>query len=193
MSLTRIGFVVVALVAGIAVIYALYRAFDERSAPPILIEDASATLPVVVEMRGEIEVPGVYELAPGARLQDAIAAAGGMTVEADLSMVNLARRLRDGELIVILALPAPGSTPLVPLTEADDVAQIEQSRVRININTATAEELEALPAVGEVIAARIVAYREQYGPFRSVDDLIHVKGISDRAIDAMRELVTTGP
>ena len=193
MSLTRIGFVVVALVAGIAVVYALYQAFDERSAPPILIEDAAATLPVVVEMRGEIEVPGVYELAPGARLQDAIAAAGGMTEDADLSMVNLARRLRDGELIVILALPAPGSTPLVPLTEADDAAQIEQSRVRININTATAEELEALPAVGEVIATRIIAYREQNGPFRSVDDLIHVEGISDRAIDAMRELVTTGP
>ena len=193
MSLTRIGFVVVALVAGIAVIYALYQAFDERSAPPILIEDASATLPVVVEMRGEIEVPGVYELAPGARLQDAIAVAGGMTVEADLSMVNLARRLRDGELIVILALPAPGGTPLVPLTDANDVDQLDQSRVRININTATAEELEALPAVGEVIATRIVAYREQYGPFRSVDDLIHVEGISDRAIDAVRELVTTGP
>ena len=55
----------------------------------------------------------------------------------------------------------------------------------------TAEELEALPEVGEVIAGRIVAYREQNGPFRSVDDLIHVEGISDRAIDRIRELVTT--
>ena len=193
MSVTRIGLVVAALVAGIAVVYALYQAFDERSAPPIVIEDAAATLPVVVEMRGEIEAPGVYELAPEARLQDALAAAGGLTEEADLSTVNLARRLRDGELIVILALPVPGSTPMLPLSEAGDAADVDESRARININTATAEELEALPGVGEVIATRIVAYREQNGPFRSVDDLIHVEGIADRAIDDMRELVTTGP
>jgi competence protein ComEA len=193
MSVTRIGLVVAVLVAGIAVVFALFQAFDERSAPPIVIEDAAATLPVVVEMRGAIEAPGVYELAPGARLQDALAAAGGLTEEADLSTVNLARRLRDGELIVILALPVPGSTPTLPPPDAGDAADVKESRVRININTATAEELEALPGVGEVIATRIVAYREQNGPFRSVDDLIHVEGIADRAIDDMRELVTTGP
>jgi competence protein ComEA len=192
-GVTRIGLVVVALVAGIAVVFALYQAFDQRSGPPIVIEDAAATLPLVVEMRGEIEDPGVYELSPGARLQDAITAAGGLTEKADLSTVNLARRLRDGELIAILALPVPGSTPMVPLPGAADDGRADQSRVRININTATAAELEALPGVGEVIAARIVAYREESGPFRSVDDLINVEGISDRAIDKIRELVTTGP
>jgi competence protein ComEA len=192
MSVTRIGLAVVALVAGIAVVNTLYRAFDERSAPPIVIEDATATLPVIVEMRGEIETPGVYELSPGARLQDAITAAGGLTEEADLSTVNLARRLRDGELIVIVPQPVPGSTPRVPLAGAGDAATADESRVRININTATSEELEALPGVGEVIAKRIIEYREQHGPYRSVDDLIHVEGISDRAIDGIRELVTTG-
>jgi competence protein ComEA len=193
MSLTRIGLAVVALVAGIAVVYALFQALDERSAPPIVIEDAAATLPVVVEVRGEVEAPGVYELLPGARLQDAITAAGGMDAEADLSTVNLARRLRDGELVLIPALPAPGSTPMVSGARAGDAANGDDPRVRININTASAEELEALPGVGEVIAARITAYREQHGPFRSVDDLIHVEGISDRAIDEFRGLVTTGP
>jgi competence protein ComEA len=193
MSVTRIGLAVAALIASIAAVYALYQAIDERSAPPIVIEDAAATLPVVVEMRGEIAAPGVYELSPGARLQDAIVAAGGLTEEADLSTVNLARRLRDGELIMILALPIPGSTPMVPLADAGQAAQSDESRVRININTATAQELEALPGVGEVIATRIVAYREQNGPFRSADDLIHVEGISDRAIDNIRELVTTVP
>src|SRR5215211_2805864 len=118
MSVTRIALAVVALVAGIAFVYVLYQALDERSAPPIVIEDAAATLPVIVEMRGEIEAPGVYELSPGARLQGAIEAAGGLTEEADLSTVNLARRLRDGELIVILALPVPGSTPIVPSADA---------------------------------------------------------------------------
>jgi competence protein ComEA len=190
-SVTRIGLAVIALVAGVAVIYALYQALDQRSAPPIIIEDAAATLPVVVELRGGVEAPGVYELSPGARLQDAFAAAGGLTEEADLSTVNLARRLRDGELIVIPVLPVPGSTPTVRSTDTHDAATADGSLAKVNINTATTRELEALPGVGEVIAARIVAYREQNGPFRSVDDLIHVEGLSDRAIDEIRELVTT--
>lgn len=193
MSVTRIGLAVVGLVAAVAVVYALFQALDERSAPPIVIEDAAANLPVVVEVRGEVEAPGVYEVSPGARLQDAIAAAGGLTRDADLSTVNLARRLRDGESIVILARPAPGSTPTVPIAGAGDAGESEDPRVRININAATAEELEALPEVGDVTAARIIAYREQHGPFRAVDDLIHVQGISDRTIDAFRDLVTTGP
>ena len=193
MSVTRIGLAVVALVAAVAVVYAVFQALDERSAPPIIIEDASANLPVVVEVRGEVAAPGVYALSPGARLQDAIAAAGGLSEEADLSTVNLARRLRDGELIVILALPVPGSTPVLRTGGADVAQAAEDSQARININTATAEELEALPSIGEVIATRIIEYREQNGPFRSVDDLIHVQGISDETIDEFRHLVTTSP
>jgi competence protein ComEA len=192
MSVTRIGLAVVALVAAVAVVYALFQAMDERAAPPIVIEDAAATLPVVVEIRGEVAAPGVYELPPGARLQDAIVAAGGLTEDADLSTVNLARRLRDGELLVMLARPVPGSTPIVS-TAGPGADGAQDARVKININTATADELEALPEIGAVTAARIVAYREEHGPFRAVDDLIHVQGISDRTIDGFRELVTTGP
>jgi competence protein ComEA len=192
MSVTRIGLAVVALVAAVAAVYAIFQALDDRSAPAILIEDAEANLPVVVEVRGEVEAPGVYELSPGARLQDAIAAADGLSKEADLSTVNLARRLRDGELVVILAVPPSGSTPVLS-TQAIDDATVEGPQVRVNINTATAEELEALPSIGEVIAERIIAYRDQNGPFRSVDDLIHVQGISDETIDEFRDLVTTSP
>jgi competence protein ComEA len=193
MSVTRIGLAVVAIVAAVAAVYAIFQALDERSAPPILIEDAAANLPLVVEVRGEVKAPGVVSLSPGARIQDAIAAVGGLSNDADLSTVNLARRLRDGELVVILALPAPGSTPVLPSVGIDDAVPAEDPRARININSATAEELEALPSIGEVIAARIIAYREQNGPFRSVDDLIHVEGISDRTIDEIRNLVTVGP
>jgi competence protein ComEA len=193
MSVTRIGLAIVGLVTAVAVVYALFQALDERSAPPIVIEDVAAILPVVVEVRGQVEAPGVYDLPPGARLQDAIAAAGGLTKDADLSAVNLARRLRDGELVVIPAPSAPGSTPDIPTAGSVNAAATDDPRERININTGTADALEALPGVGEVTAARIIAYREQYGPFRSVDDLIHVQGISDRTIDGFRELVTTEP
>jgi competence protein ComEA len=193
MSVTRIGLAVVALVAAVAAVYTIFQALDERSAPPILIEDAAANLPVVVEVRGEVEAPGVFALSPGARLQDAIAAAGGLSKGADLSTLNLARRLRDGELVVILAVPLPGSTPVLSTQGIDDATAAEGPRAGININTATAEELEALPGIGEVIAERIIAYREQNGPYRSVDDLIHVQGISDETIDEFRDLVTTSP
>ena len=193
MSVTRIGLAVVGLVAAVAAVYAIFQALDERSAPPIVIEDAAANLPLVVEVRGEVEAPGVFTLSPGARLQDAIAAAGGLSEEADLSTVNLARRLRDGELVVILALPVPGSTPVLPMDGIDNAIAAEEPRARININTATAEELEGLPGIGEVIAARIIGYREENGPFRSVDDLIHVQGISGETIDEFRDLVTTSP
>src|SRR3954468_19107391 len=166
MSVTRIGLAVVALVAAVAAVYAIFQALDERSAPPIVIEDAAASLPIVVEIRGEVEAPGVVTLSPGARLQDAIAAAGGLSKDADLTTLNLARRLRDGELVVILPLPALGSTPVLPVDKVDGVVPAEGPQARININTAPTEELESLPGVGEVIAGRIIAYREQNGPFR---------------------------
>ena len=193
-SVTRIGLVVVALVAGIAVVFALYQAFDQRSAPPIVIEDAAATLPVVVEMRGEIEAPGVYELSPGARLQDAIAAAGGLTERSGPldgeSRAQAPRRRVDRD-------PCPSSSGQHTDGPFGWRRRCRRGRTsRASGSTSTRrppQELEALPGVGEVIAARIVAYREQTGPFRSVDDLIHVEGISDRAIDKIRELVTTGP
>jgi competence protein ComEA len=193
MSVTRIGLAMVALVAAVAAVYAIFQALDERSAPPIVIEDAAANLPVVVEIRGAVEAPGVVALSPGARLQDAITAAGGLSQDADLSTVNLARRLRDGELVVILALPALGGTPAHPVDVVDDANPADGPPARININTATGEELEALPSIGEVIAARIIAYREQNGPFRTVDDLIHIQGVSDRTIDEIRDMVTTSP
>ncbi len=193
MSVTRIGLAVVAIVAAVAAVYAIFQALDERSAPPILIEDAAANLPLVVEVRGEVKAPGVVSLSPGARNKDANAAAGGFYKYADHSNVKNAPRLRHRELVVILALPAPGSTPVLPAVGVEDAVPAEDPQASININSATAEELEALPSIGEVIAARIIAYREQNGAFRSVDDLIHVEGVSDRTIDDIRNLVTVGP
>jgi competence protein ComEA len=188
-GVARIGLVLVALIAAVAAVFALYRAWDDRSAPPIVITDAAATRPIVVDLRGEVATPGVYELPPEARVHDAIEAGGGLTDAADLSTINLARRLRDGEVVVIAALPSAGQTPAAAPVATESAG----APARININTATAEELEALPGVGEVTAGRIVAFREEHGPYRSVDDLIHVSGISTRTIDGLRDLATVGP
>lgn len=193
MSLTRVGLSIVAVAAAVAAVYALFQAFDARTAPPIIIEDAAGLRPVVVDVRGAVETPGVYELPPGARAQDAILAAGGLSPEADLSTVNLARRLRDEEVVVILEIPDAGDAPGTAVIDGFDGSGSGDIPVRMNINTATVSELDLLPGVGEVIAERIVSFREENGPFRSVDDLIHVEGVSDRTIDGFRDQVTVGP
>ncbi len=193
MSLTRVGLSIGAVVAAVVAVYALFQAFDGRTAPPIVIEDAAGLRPVVVDVRGAVEAPGVYELPPGARLQDAIVAAGGLSPGADLSTINLARRVRDEEVVVVLDTPDPGDASGTAVVDGLDGSGSGDIPVRMNINTATVSELDLLPGVGEVIAERIVSFREENGPFRSVDDLIHVEGVSDRTIDGFRDQVTVGP
>ena len=193
MSLTRVGLLIVAIAAGLVAIYAVFQAFDARTAPPIVIEDAAGLQPVVIDIRGAVSAPGVYELAPGARMQDAIGAAGGLSPTADLSTVNLARRIRDEEVVTILHLPQPGSSPEAAPTDGPEDPPPADASVRININTATIAELDVLPDVGAVTAERIVRFREENGPYRSIDDLIHVDGISNRTIDGFRDQITVGP
>ncbi len=189
MSVARVGLVLVALIAAVGAGFALFRAWDDRAAPPIVISDAAVTRPLVIDLRGEVSRPGVYELPPEARVQDAIEAGDGLTQAADLATINLARRLRDGEVVVIAAVPSREQAP----TAVAIVAEPASGVARININTASAIELEALPGVGEVTAGRIVAFREEHGPYRSIDDLIHVTGISTRTIEGLRDLATVGP
>ena len=191
MTLARVGLIVLAIVAGVAVVFAVFRGIDERAAPPIVIEDGDALIPIVVDVRGAVVNPGVYELPPEARLQDAVDAAGGLTDEADRSTVNLTRRMRDSELVTLASVPQPG-TPVAP-DEAPRPTMAALDEGLINLNTASQKELELLPEIGEVTALRIIDYRETNGPFRSVDDLIHIKGISTQKIDRLRNLVTTAP
>jgi competence protein ComEA len=189
-GLTRVGLIVIALIAAVVAIYAIFQAIDERSAPPILIEDATTTIPVMVDVRGAVVRPGVYELPGGARLQDAVNAAGGLSPDADLSTINLARRLRDGEVLVIASLTLAANSE--PAADGESSAS-QGSQLQINLNTASISELDLLPGIGEVTAQRIIDFREQNGPYRSVDDLVHVQGISTRTIEDLRGLVTVGP
>jgi competence protein ComEA len=191
--MARIGLAILALVLAVAGVYAAFRAYDQRSAPPIVIADASVSQPVTVDVRGAVTAPGVYALPAGARVQDALDAAGGLTAAADLSTINLARRLRDGEVLVIVALPTGGDTPAAGGTVGgtDTVGSVAPGKV--NINTATQAELESLPGIGKVTAQKIIAFREANGPFHSVDDLVQINGISTRMVDTLRDLVTTGP
>lgn len=152
------------------------------SGPP-----TTAVGPLVVHVAGGVVSPGVYELPPGARVADAVAAAGGPVAGVDPDTVNLAAPLLDGDRI---ALPRPGEAgPAVPVGGISHGADGDAA-APVNVNTASAAELDALPGVGPATAAAIVDHRLAHGPFASVDDLEAVRGIGPAKLDALRTLVT---
>ena len=129
---------------------------------------------VVVHVAGAVSSPGVYTLPADSRVDDAVRAAGA-TADADLSQLNLAQKLADGQKITV---PAAGEPP-APVDNAAP-SDSSQSGALININTATQEELETLPSIGEVRAQAIIAYREEHGGFRTTDELMEVSGIGEK-------------
>lgn len=151
---------------------------DAEAAPgPFRIDEPGSGATVVVHVVGEVAEPGVIELDSGARVADAIDAAGGVEPEADLAGLNLARVLVDGEQVVV---PQVGQVTENP---ADG---------RIDINAADGVALQTLPGIGEVLAQRIVTWREQNGRFGSVEELTQVSGIGPAVLDSVRDLVVVG-
>ena len=155
------------------------------TAQPRAAPTAAATPAVlVVHVAGWVKAPGVYELPDGSRVTDAIDAAGGARHGADLSALNLAAPLTDGQQ-VLLARGAAIGTPA-----ATAPATVESATTLINLNSATADQLETLPGIGEVLASTIVQYREEHGPFTSVEQLVDVSGIGEVTLEELRDLVT---
>lgn len=135
--------------------------------------------PVRIHVAGAVVSPGVYPLPAGAIVAEAIAAAGGARPGADLDALNLAAPIGDNDQVYV---PMAG-TPL----PTDPAAHREGAVV--NLNTATPTELEALPGIGPTLANAIVSYRDQNGPFQSVEELVHVPGIGPTRLAQLRELV----
>jgi competence protein ComEA len=148
------------------------------------IEQSPAVL--IVHVAGWVRRPGVYELQDGDRVIDAIEAAGGPRKGAELAGLNLAALLTDAQQVLVPRAAPAG--PAVPAAPADGTSGATPQLV--NLNTATPEELETLPGIGEVLAGAIVAYREEHGPFTSVDQLIDVSGIGEVTLEEIRDLVT---
>jgi competence protein ComEA len=131
-----------------------------------------------VHVVGEVQSPGMYQLPIGARLVDAVFAAGGLTEEADNSSVNLARELTDGEQIIVFSISQEG-----------EVAGTTASGL-VSLNRAGDKELEELPGIGPALAGRIIAWREANGGFKSVQDLLKVSGIGESLLAGVVDLVT---
>ncbi|MCD6023005.1 MAG: ComEA family DNA-binding protein [Actinomycetia bacterium] len=180
--------VLVAVLGGAGLWYA-------RSLPkPVTIAQAGSGAPVgsvspspavtlIVDVAGEVKQPGVYEFTEGDRVIDAIERAGGQLPRADLSLLNLAAPLTDGTQILVPKSGPPGA--VVP-----GGGTTGSSTGLININSASATELETLSGIGEVLAATIIEYREQNGPFATVEELMDVSGIGPATLEEIRDQVT---
>ena len=144
---------------------------------------------VTVDVKGAVVNPGVYTLKAGARVTDVIQEAGGMTEDADAKSVNLAASLSDEEVIYVankdenVSVLDQTSTGQV----SDKGGQAVSKDGKINLNTATSEQLQTISGIGAKRAEDIIAYRESHGGFQSVDDLKNVSGIGDKTLDKIRE------
>jgi competence protein ComEA len=140
-----------------------------------------------VAVGGKVRKPGLVELPPGARVADALRAAGGASPGVDVAPLNLARKVADGELIMVGATLPPGAAPTAP---AGPAAPGQPGAGLVNLNTATVADLDTLPGVGPVLAQRILEARDARGGFRAVSDLREVSGIGTARYEQLKDLVT---
>lgn len=160
---------------------------DPGLAPPAPTASPSAG-PVTVHVAGAVDRPGVVELAPGARVADALDAAGGPTGGAEIARLNLARPLADGEQIHVPVAGEPAPSPAASASGSAGAAA-EDGDERIDLNQAGPDELEELPGIGPTLAERIVEHREEHGPFGEVGQLRDVSGIGERTLQDLAEHV----
>ena len=150
--------------------------------------EESTTLEAVifVDIKGEVKKPGVYQMNVGDRVKDALEAAGGLTEEADSQKVNLAKRLEDQMVIVVAKVGEEAEE--IPAGETRKEATKEG---KVNINTATVEELKTLKGVGEKKAEAIIEYRKKNGSFKTKEDLMKVRGIGKKLFESFEERIVT--
>jgi competence protein ComEA len=146
------------------------------------VEEDTYPEEIVVHISGLVHNPGVVKLEPGARVIDAVNAAGGLKNDADLDKINLAKKLQDEDKIYIPKIGEDIDENLL------DFQNSVEDGNKININTCTKEELMSLPGIGEVLADRIIQYREKT-PFKKVEDLMNVSGIGEKKFESIKDMI----
>jgi len=195
----NIIYVLIGLVAGFVLAAVLFVVTRMPAGQPITLEPPATRPALVVQVIGEVVKPGVYSLPQESRVADAVNAAGGLLAEADPNSINLAAHLEDGQQVNIPlqnaslggntapTSPAPFTVVATLTPTATTTASL------ININTATVEQLDALPSIGPVTAQSIVTYRQQHGPFQHIEDIMNVPGIGPITFEKIQKLITVGP
>jgi competence protein ComEA len=204
-----VALVLVATVAAVLAAVGVWRDRPVPEAPPALASVGAAEqppsppspppvagAPVVVSIVGKVRKPGLVRVPDGARVADAIGKAGGPLPGADLTTVNLARRVADGEQILV-GLPQPSAAPsngaqpdAAPWGSAAGGERPGTAGGKVDLNHATVEQLDTLPGVGPVTARHILDWRTQHGRFTSVEQLREVDGIGERRFQQLKSQVT---
>ncbi len=192
-------YVLIGVMAGFALAGLLVFVSRAPAGQPIVLQPAPTKAPIAVHVIGAVPRPGLYEFAEGARVQDAIDAAGGLLAAANSDALNLAALLTDGQ-----QLNVPYKSGEAPPQQQEDDSSLNlpgssnqnttptpsSSARRININTATLEELDSLPGIGPTLAQRIIDYRTENGPFTAIEDIMDVSGIGPATFDKIKDLIT---
>jgi competence protein ComEA len=176
----------VLLVAAGKLLGARQSVAQKRAAPVKLrVAAGGSQAQLLVDVSGAVHRPGVYKLPTGSRVNDALLEAGGATGKADLTLINRAATLTDGQQVLVPEKVSAASAAVAPSGSATAGAK----PAPIHLNSATAEQLDALPGVGPATAARIIDYRTANGPFKTVDELDSVSGIGPAKLAELRDLV----
>lgn len=161
----------------------------EETAGDFIGAEDKVVLPCYVHICGEVVSPGVYELEEGSRVFQAVEKAGGFTEKAAAEFLNMAERVKDGMKIVVLSeeeAEAARAGGALPLSEE----ALSEEKARVNLNTATKEELMTLRGIGEAKADDILRYRESHGGFQKIEDIMKISGIKDAAFQKIKEDIT---
>jgi competence protein ComEA len=182
------GYIITSLVW--IIILGLYVVYDRWPHPEMIVIETAGPAPsatvgqIAIHVSGAVHNPGVYQLPSDARVQQAIEAAGGLLSDANSGGLNLAAYLIDGQQLYV---PRIGETPSPsPTGQKGTSADTPGAGIIVDLNTASIEQLEALPCLGSTLAERIVAYRQSNGPFRSLEEIDQIKGIGSSCIEKVR-------
>ncbi|WAM32920.1 helix-hairpin-helix domain-containing protein [Caldicellulosiruptor morganii] len=144
----------------------------------------------VVYVCGNVKNPGVYELPSNSRVNDAIEKAGGVLPNSDLNVINLAEKLQDGQKIYIPKIGEMQNQTMLASQTEQISGNLSVKSGKININTASKEELKTLDRIGDKLAERIIEYRQKHGPFKSIEEIKNVNGIGDKIFEAIKDSIT---
>jgi competence protein ComEA len=179
--------VMAGVLAGFALAGALIYISRSPTGDPVPLLPAPTDAPLVVQVVGAVPRPGVYEFPEGARIRDAIDAAGGLLTDAEVDALNLAEPLSDGQKLVI---PVAGDAGGTPAPTVPGPTATPSNLDLININEATLAQLDSLPGIGPTTAQKIIDYRTANGPFARIEDIMNVSGIGPSTFDKLKLLIT---
>ncbi len=196
-KVVRYGVLALVLVVALGVFFSGHKSQDtivletlaSTTEEVVVTDPESSTEVIYVDIGGGVVFPQVVQLPLDSRVEDAIQAAGGLLSNADVTSINRAAKLSDGEKIYIPIEGEEVSESIVSSTSSS-TSTSSSSSGKININTATADELQELTGVGSVIANRIVVYRATYGAFSSIEDIKAVDGIGDKTYEKIKDSIT---